>query len=137
MKISRVPLLILVVLLLSCACAQARSAGEMNELAASLTKVSSTVESTVHYKKLGAGLRDMPLLTLATEHDPGLMEPFQGYVLRAKSEAGHGLVLVCTPDGQHLLLEDATCTSRFELHHWKVEPLPSCDYTLTVETACP
>ncbi len=137
MKTARLSFLVLLLLLFGSACAQARSDSEMNELASALTKVSSAVESTVHYKKTDGGKRDMALLILATQHDPGLLELFQGYVLRAKAEDGHGLVLVCTPDGKELLLEDATCTSRFELHHWKNSPLPDCDYTLTVKAICP
>lgn len=137
MKTARLSLLVLVLLLFGCACAQARSESEMNELASALTKVSSAVESTVHYKKTDGGRQDMALLTLATRHDPGLLEPFRGYVLRARAENGHGHVLVCTPDGGKLLLEDAACTSRLELHHWKTSPLPDCDYTLTLNTICP
>ncbi len=137
MKTARFSFLVLLLLLFSSACAQARSDSEMNELASALTKVSSAVESTVRYKKTDGGERDMGLLTIATQHDPGLLDPFKGYALRAKSEAKHGVVLVCTPDGQTALLEDAGCTARMEAHHWKANPPLPCAFTLDLAKVCP
>jgi hypothetical protein len=137
MKTIRLSAFLFFLLLIGCTCAQARSESEMNELASALTKASSAVESTVHYKKQGLDKQDMELLALATRHDPGLLEPFKGYVLRAKVEDGHSIILVCTADGSSLLLEDATCTSAFEKHHWQRSSLPRCDYTLAVKDVCP
>lgn len=129
---------VVVALLLSgCASAQAQSVGDMNELGSALTKLSSSVESTVRYKKQGADLDDKKLLILATRHDPSILEPFQGYYLRVLRQAGHSAVLVCTPDGTTALLEDAGCTARMEQHHWRATPGRPCEFTLSLNELCP
>lgn len=137
MNKARLSLIIIVFLLFGCASAQARSEGEMNELGSALTKLSSSVESTVRYKKQGAGLSDEQLLLLSTQHDPAILEPFQGYYLRVLRQGGHSAVLVCTPDGSTALLEDAGCTARMEQHHWRKIPERPCEFTLNLNAVCP
>ena len=136
MKIIRLSLFAIILLVFGCVCAQAQSETEMNELGSALTKLSSAVEGTVHYKKEGLDLQDMALLTLATEHDPGLLKPFRGYTLRAETQNGHAVVLVCTPDGRVGVLEDTSCTARMDQHLWKVRPKLPCDYTLNLKEIC-
>lgn len=137
MKTIRLSLFALVLLLFGCAYAQAQSEKEMNELGSALTKVSSAVEGTVHFEKKGLDLQDMALLTLATQHDPGLLDPFRRYALRAKAEGGHSAVLVCTADGRLALLEDTGCTARMDQHLWQVHPPLPCDFTLDLAKVCP
>jgi hypothetical protein len=138
MKTARFSLIIVVVVLLlsGCACAQVRLETKMNELGSALTKLSSAVESTVRYKEMGADLPDDKLLILSTKHDPGLLEPFHGYTLRVLRQNGHTAVLVCTEDGLAALLEDAGCTARMDQHHWKAQPAPSCEFTLDLDMVC-
>lgn len=137
MKIARLSFLIFALLLFGCACAQARSESEMQEMASALTKVAKTTETTVRYEKLGLDLRDMDLLILATRHDQELLTPLKGYTLRAKPEAGHAVVLVCTSDGSTALLEDAGCTARLDQHHWRAQPPLPCEFTLDLAKVCP
>ncbi len=137
MKTLRLCIVAFALLLVGCACAQAQSEAEMNELGSALTKVSSAVESTVHYKKLGTALKDDALLTLATRHDPALLAPFQGYMLRAEQGAGHAAVLMCTSDGRFALLEDASCTAKMEKHLWRAQPPLPCAFTLNLDEVCP
>ena len=138
MKTVRLSLIIVVVvfLLFGCACAQFRSETKMSELGSALTKLSSAVESTVRYKEMGADLPDDKLLILSTKHDPGLLEPFQGYTLRVLRQNGHAAVLICTEDGLAALLEDAGCTARMDRHHWKARPVPPCEFTLDLPKVC-
>ena len=56
---------------------------------------------------------------MATAHDPGLLDPFSEYMLKAVSQNNHAIVLVCTNDGMKALLEDAGCTSKMDMHWWK------------------
>lgn len=137
MKTARLSLLALVLLLFGCACAQAQSEAEMNRLGAALTHLSSAVESTVHYKKQGVDLPDERLLVLSTQHDPGLLDPFQGYMMRVKRQSSHSAVLICTADGQTALLEDTGCTARMDQHLWKARPALPCDFTLDLAKVCP
>jgi len=136
MKTARLSLSIVILLLFGCASSQAWSEKEMNELGSALTKLSSSVESTVRYKGMGADLPDDKLLILSTKHDPGLLEPFQGYALRVLRQNGHTAVLVCTEDGLAALLEDAGCTARMDQHHWKARPVPPCEFTLDLAKVC-
>jgi len=136
MKIARLSLIIVIMLLFGCASSQAWSEKEMNELGSALTKLSSSVESTVRYKGMGADLPDDKLLILSTKHDPGLLEPFQGYTLRVLRQNGHTAVLVCTEDGLAALLEDAGCTARMDQHRWKARPVPPCEFTLDLDRVC-
>lgn len=138
MKTARISLTIVVVVLLlfGCACAQVRSETKINELGSALTKLSSSVESTVRYKGMGADLPDDKLLILSTKHDPGLLEPFQGYTLRVLRQNGHTAVLVCTEDGLAALLEDAGCTARMDQHRWRDRPVPPCEFTLDLDKVC-
>ncbi|MEI7636861.1 MAG: hypothetical protein WCJ37_06105 [Syntrophus sp. (in: bacteria)] len=136
MKIPRFSLIIVIILLIGCANTQAQSIREMNELGSALTKLSSAVESTVRYKGIGADLPDDELLILSTKHDPGLLEPFQGYKLHVLRQNGHTAVLVCTEDGLAALLEDAGCTARMDQHRWKAQPLSPCEFTLDLSKVC-
>jgi hypothetical protein len=138
MKTARFSLIIVIVILLlsSCAIAQVRLETKMNELGSALTKLSSAVESTVRYKEMGADLPDDKLLILSTKHDPGLLEPFQGYTLRVLRQNGHTAVLVCTEEGLTALLEDAGCTARMDQHRWREQPVPPCEFTLDLDKVC-
>jgi hypothetical protein len=110
---------------------------EMYSLASLLTKLVTTVESTVRYKKPAPELSDEELLILATLHDPGLLEPFTDYyTLKVFQQSRHAIVLVCTKDGSQGLLEDVGCSAKMDKHLWQYQPLLPCEFTLTVEDIC-
>ncbi len=104
--------------------------------AAQLTKLSSAVESTVRYKNPPAGLDDQGLLKLATQHDPQLLANFDGLKVRVLAKERHSVVLVCTADGQHGLMEDAACTVALDQQLWKNAQTP-CEFTVNTITVCP
>jgi hypothetical protein len=63
-----------------------------------------------------------------------LIQPFDGYVLKARLENGVGIILLCTPDGEEGIIEDVTCTTGVET--WR-PPKSPCVYLLDVKRACP
>lgn len=111
---------------------------KMDTLAAQLKHLSDSVESAVRYKHAPDTLSDKELLIFATKHDPGLIGPFEPYVVKARSVAvgqvRHSDVLVCSPDGRNALLEDIGCTARMDSQRWH-EPSP-CEFSLDVVQVC-
>jgi hypothetical protein len=105
-------------------------------LGSALTKLSTAVESTVRYKHPAEELTDAQLLVLSTKHDPSLFEPFVKYTVRVQRRDRHAVVLVCTKDGGHGLLEDAGCTAVLDRHLWEGKATRPCEFTLNVEDVC-
>lgn len=64
--------------------------------------------------KLPPDARDQEIFLAAAERsgDPGLLKPFDCYVLKAQIEDGSGVILVCSKDGKEGIIEDVTCTTR-------------------------
>ena len=106
----------------------------MYSLSSSLTKLSAAVESTVRYKNPPKGISDSELLTLATKHDPKLLEPFKDYKVRVSRKDKHALVLVCDKKGKQGLLEDAGCSGAMDKHLWQSSS--SCKFTLNLDEIC-
>jgi len=65
--------------------------------------------------------------------DPGLLKPFNGYVLKARIEDGFGIILLCSKDGKEGIIEDVTCTTRPDTHRPSGSP---CNYLLDVKRVC-
>lgn len=104
--------------------------------AAQVTKLAKMLEATVRYKHPPADLDEQALLKLSTEADPQILANFAGYKVRALAREKHGVVLVCTEDGQRRLMEDAACTVALDRHHWQESAQP-CEFTVDTRTACP
>ena len=73
-------------------------------------------------------------INLAVEDDPGLLVPFEDYVLKAKCENQQGVVLVCNSAGDRALLEDAGCTTRLDFRGDGASR--ACDFNLDVNSLC-
>lgn len=108
----------------------------MYGLASALTKLSAAVESAVGFKDPPAAISDADLIVFATQHDPTLRAPFAGYRLRVLRRDPHAAVLVCTPDGQRALLEDAGCSAALDTHRWKDAPPTPCEFTVDLAAVC-
>jgi hypothetical protein len=128
--------IILFFVLVGCAHPMASEEATMYTLASDLTKLSAAMESAVAHKHPPAELTEEQLLDFATRHDPSLLEPFSNYQLKVVRDTQHALVLVCTKDGQHALLEDASCTSKLDKHLWNENPPRPCEFTLELEATC-
>jgi hypothetical protein len=79
--------------------------------------------------------KDQEILLAAVKRsgNPGLLKPFEGYVLRARMENGVGVLLLCSPDGKEGIIEDVTCTTRPDTHRPTGSP---CTYLLDVKRVC-
>lgn len=106
---------------------------EISGLSAALTKVAAPVHSTVRYKNPPADISDAALLSLATTHNPSLLSPFDGYILKARQVGRNSSVLVCKDE--MALVEDAGCTGTSDWH--AVLPDTPCAYVLDLAATCP
>lgn len=138
MKLRKLSLIFVCTTLLLSACDDDKKAESeaMLAKAAQVTKLSKMLEATVRYKHPPADLDEQALLELATENDPKILDDFAGLKVRVLARERHGLVLICSQDGQRRLMEDAACTVEFDAHHWKEATQP-CDFTLDTRTLCP
>jgi len=125
-----------ILLMAGCASVEQKSDSETMYVAASaLTKLSTSVESTVRYKRPPENISDKELLALATEHDPSLLAPFSGYTIKVLREDRHAAVLICSKDGLYGLLEDVGCTAAMDKHLWQIDG-SQCTFTLLPSVAC-
>jgi hypothetical protein len=108
---------------------------EMYIKASALTKLSAAVESTVRYKNPPLELSESELLTLATRHDPILLENFKDYKVRVLRQERHSVVLVCDASGRRALLEDAGCSGRMDRERWIGKP-ESCEFSIDAKEVC-
>ncbi|KAB1443578.1 hypothetical protein [Pseudodesulfovibrio senegalensis] len=99
----------------------------MYSLSVELNKLTTAAEGYEHYMKPDPGMSDEEFLKNATEHDPGLLKPFESYKLNVERQDGHVSILVCTPDGHQALLQDVGCTNQFDQHLWQSEPAIPCE----------
>jgi len=65
--------------------------------------------------------------------NPDLLQPFDGYVRKARMEDDYGVILICSQDGKEGIIEDVTCTTRPDTHRPTGSP---CDYLLDVKRVC-
>ena len=108
---------------------------EMYIKASALTKLSAAVESTVRYKNPPPELGESELLTLATRHDPILLENFKSYKVRVLRNDRHSIILVCDATGTHALLEDTGCSGPMDRHRWMGKPEP-CEFSIDTKAVC-
>lgn len=128
-------------LLSSAACTLASSSyseNRLNDLASSLTKLSSTVDGSVRYLTPPPSplLEDEQFLKLATASNPSVLAPFKGLKLRIQRLGTETAILVCRPDADVALLEDATCTAHMENHRWRSQLQTSCSFALDLAEIC-
>jgi hypothetical protein len=109
---------------------------EMLIVASALTKVAAAAEASVRYGNPPENLSDEEFLGFATAHDPGLLEPFSRYRLKALRKDRHVVILLCDADGVTALIEDAGCTGVSDRHHWKIVPSATCSFTLEPSALC-
>lgn len=119
-----------------CSAATAQSEREMNDKASALTKLSAAVETTVRFRHPSPLLSEDQLLKLSTAHDPRLLTLFKDYSVRVLRDQRRAVVMLCTPDRDRALLEDAACTVKLDRHHWRTSPGLPCEFSLKAATAC-
>lgn len=79
--------------------------------------------------------KDQEIFTVALERsgNPLLLEPFEGYILKARIQDGIGIILLCSKDGREGIIEDVSCTTRPDSHRPSGSP---CAYLLDVKIVC-
>lgn len=133
------PILVFLLALTGCvtiASGQGHSEEEMLTAASALTKVATAAESTVRYGSPPEDIQEEDLLTLATAHDPSMLQALSPYRLRIMRKDRHAVVLVCAKDGP-ALLEDAGCTAKLDHHRWRDALGAACDFTVEPKDLCP
>lgn len=128
---------VLAFVLVGCCAAQAQDEGKMQRLGSALSQLSPAVEAVVCCDPEEGGLSDKGVFERATTDNPKRLAPFAHYTLLLKRQGKHSAVLVCTPDGKTALLEDAGCTFKMEVHHWRDRPGAPCEFTLDLAKVCP
>jgi hypothetical protein len=85
--------------------------------------------------KLPPEAKDQEIFQKAVERsgDPGLLKPFDGYVLKAKITGDTAVILLCYPDGKEGIIEDVTCTARPDTYRPSGSP---CTYFLDAKLVC-
>lgn len=128
-----------ILLLAAAACSSVSSTAESQKhfaIASALTKVSSAVETTVRYEAYPATLADEELVKFATSGDPSATDMLKPYRVKVLAENKHAVLLVCEPDRDEAVFEDAGCTAAVDRHHWQSKPAPACQFTLKVADVC-
>lgn len=104
--------------------------------ASALNKVAAAVESAVRFKSAPKGLSEEELKRFATQHDPAMLEPLRGFLVRVRRVGMYSSVLACTRDGRTGLMEDAGCTARLDARFWNRTPPTACEFQLELEKTC-
>ncbi len=78
----------------------------------------------------GEQVPDADLLTAAIADKPELQEYFTNVPVKIWHDAEHVVVLVCSPDGQHAWLEDASWTPGVDVYWYATNPMPAATFTL-------
>ncbi|MEJ2801589.1 hypothetical protein WAE61_06900 [Comamonadaceae bacterium PP-2] len=118
------------------ACETTPKEREMNTLASAVTKVSAAVDATARYKRSADDLNGTQLLQASTAHDPSLLKPFDGQLVRVLRDGRDSSVLVCNAKSGKALLEDAGCTPQLDAHRWRDTPQTNCEFSLDLKKIC-
>jgi hypothetical protein len=111
----------------------------MGILSSAVTKLTSNVEGTVRWPDtpLPSNISEADLIAKSTEHNPEILKFFQNYSIKILHNDRDAIILVCTKDRKQALFEDAGCTTQLDKILWKDKPAKKCEFTTTVQLACP
>jgi len=110
-------------------------AQERGRLSTKMVNLSSAVNT--YFSDLPEAPTDSDAIILqnATRHDKRLLAPeFEPYVLKVQYQNPYAVLLLCSKNGNHAIMEDAGCSARLDrqvTHH--VAP---CEFTLRVSRGC-
>jgi hypothetical protein len=113
---------VLLLALSGCACQQNQ---ENNILGLELNSLTTAAQGYETYMHPDPAMGQREFLENATANDPGLLAPFEGYVLHVVRQGGWVVILVCTSDGT-ALAQDAGCTPELDRRLWEEGAIP-CD----------
>lgn len=100
-----------------------------------LPKLTAAVEALVRYPPDPAiPVPDERLLAEAIKDKPELQKTFAGYPIKVRRNDRNVVILVCSKDGKHALLEDASWTLGVD-HKWYLsEPNHPVEFTMDPTT---
>ncbi len=130
MKIKKTAQFILVSVWLVVAAGCATTSQKAERLVSPLPKLTAAVEALVRYPDPANPVRDDQLVAEAIKDKPELQRAFKGYPIKVRHDAKNTVILVCSPDGQGALLEDASWTLGVDHMWYLVKPLPPADFTM-------
>jgi hypothetical protein len=105
--------------ILTAGCLSFNGTGETadyNRMATALRRLGAAVESIL-WEQIPPPA-DEALISLACQKDPSLCTHFGKNTLFAKNIDGHAILLLCTPNGQHAIIEDIACTPEPDRKLW-------------------
>jgi hypothetical protein len=113
---------------------------KFKELGPSLLRLTSAVEGVAERPEVYGfkrGESGEKCIHFGVEDDPSLLTPFEGFLVKAKCETKHAIVLICDAEGKKALFEDAGCTTYVD---WPVDntvrPSRECDFSIQLEAVC-
>ncbi len=80
---------------------------------------------------------DDQLVNATFQKKPRLAQDFAEYVIRTQSRGMNLVVLVCTKDGKHALIEDASWTPYVDKKWYETEPTHPTVFTIDPRTGPP
>ncbi|MGB0747118.1 MAG: hypothetical protein ACPGO3_00085 [Magnetospiraceae bacterium] len=110
---------------------------DMHNLDSQLQYVAVAVADLEGDPEVPDDLSGQALLHEATNINPSLLNPFDGYFLDARLADGYSSVLVCDKKRRTALTEDAGCTAtRTDAKFWRDSPGTPCEFSLNLTDAC-
>jgi hypothetical protein len=109
-------------------------AQERGRLSTKMVNLSSAVNT--YFSDLPEAPTDSDAIILqnATRHDKRLLAPeFEPYVLKVQYQNPYAVLLLCSKNGNHAIMEDAGCSARLDRQVTRVAP---CEFTLRVSRGC-
>ncbi|WP_394706536.1 hypothetical protein [uncultured Hydrogenophaga sp.] len=127
---------ILIAAFMATGCAAQVDEREMNFLGSALTKLSASVHATVRFGAIPEGSSSEAVLQTSTDHDPELLRPFAGKLVKVQVVNKNSAVLVCDAATGKALLEDSGCTAQMDSHRWTSGVNTQCEFTLNLQAIC-
>jgi len=109
----------------------------MLSAAAALGKLSAAAEANLRYGTAVETQSDADFLAESVAHDPELLKPLAGYLIKPLRQNGHAVILICSEDGKTALIEDAGCSAVIDRLRWKDNPPSRCSFSIDTTQTCP
>lgn len=106
---------------------------KMYDVASVLKDIATNVDGLIKYGN-GKYLEESELILEAVNNDQSRLKIFDGFELHVKIEGNDSSLLLCKEGDA--ILEDTGCTAESDLHHWRANYLPACDFTIDLSAVC-
>src|SRR5689334_5195191 len=101
----------------------APGAQERGLLSTKMVNLSSAVETYFSGLSRAPTDGDVVILQNATHHNPRLLaQEFAPYMLKVQYQNPHAVLLLCSGDGTHAIMEDAGCSARLDRQVTRTAP---------------